>query len=211
MTTALLLEQLMTHPRYGELVEQLRAHTPVHALDQADAATVDALRITTTAGRDVLGSDAHPATVEQTPGWLRLGLLDAFTAWLTGRASTCFHAPDPARPQPVIAAAWRPGVVTCSACVHLVALPRGSAADRTCDACGHRCAGPEHGDGIYPGMVQFGPLIYQYGVCGDCRPPVTTSGGPPRATESAEHDHPRGTGRVRPRGRRGHGRGRGRR
>ncbi|WP_432051121.1 hypothetical protein [Verrucosispora sp. NA02020] len=210
MTPALALEAVMTHPRYGELIEQLRALAPTHVVDQVDAATADALHITTTTGRHALGVDhVTPTTVEQTPGWLRLGLLDTFTAWLAGKASTCRHAPDPHRPQPVIAAAWRPGVITCGQCIHLTALPRGSDRDRTCDACGRVCAGVEHGDGIYPGMVQFGPLIYHYGTCGDCRSAFTTDTGPTSATESAQQRQPRGAGRVRPRGQRGRGRGKG--
>ncbi|WFE46281.1 hypothetical protein [Verrucosispora sp. WMMD1129] len=212
MTAALLLEQLMTHPRYGELVDHLRATANPAHVAQVDAATADAIALMTGLGRDVLGVDhATPTTVDQTPGWLRLGLLDTFTAWAEGQAVTCLHQPTVGRPLPVLAAAWRPRMVVCGLCVHLVALPRGSAADRTCDACGHRCAGVEHGDGIYPGMVQFGPVIYQYGVCSDCRPPITTGTGPLRATHSQDPGTPRGAGRVRPRGRRGRGRGRGRR
>ncbi|SCL20480.1 hypothetical protein [Micromonospora inyonensis] len=119
--------------------------------------------------------------------------------------------PAPTRPAPaapVVAAAWKPGLIVCHACTYLTALPRGSDRDRTCDACGRVCAGVEHGDGIHPGMVQLGPLVYQYGVCGDCKP-ITADPGPLSATQTAEQDRPRGTGRARPRGRRGRGRGKG--
>ncbi|GAA3785550.1 hypothetical protein [Micromonospora maritima] len=210
MTPTLALEQLMLHPQYDRLIDALRQVAPVHVVDQADAAAADALRLVTTIGTDALGTDVTtPTTAGGTPGWLRLGLLDALTAWVDGRASTCRHNPHPARPTPVVAAAWRPALVACPACAHLVALPRGSERDRTCDACGRVCAGPEHGDGIWPGMLQLGPLVYQYGTCTGCRPAITPDPGPLRRPETAEQDHPRGAGRVRPRGHRGRQRGKG--
>ncbi|MET7705450.1 hypothetical protein [Micromonospora sp. NPDC005413] len=209
MTPTLALERLMLHPAYEQFVEQLRAVAPVGHVDQLDAATSDALRLMTDTGRAILGtSQAHGADAADIPSWLRLGLLDTLTGWADGRASTCRHQPTPDRPQPVIAAAWKPGLVTCPGCVYLTALPRNSVRDRTCDACGRECAGPQHGDGIYPGMVQLGPLIYQYGTCGDCRP-STASGNPLSATLPAEQDSLRGTGRVQPRGSRGRRRGKG--
>ncbi|MFG3300994.1 hypothetical protein [Micromonospora chersina] len=210
MTPTLALERLMLHPRYDELVAAMRAAAPVHVVDQSDAATSDALRVVTAAGAAIPGgSDVQTTAADGVPGWLRLGLLDAFTTWVEGRASTCRHNPHPSRPQPVMAAAWRPGLIVCTACVYLTALARGSDADRTCDGCGRLCAGPEHADGIYPGMLQLGPIVYQYGVCGDCRPAITPRNGPLSATQTAEQDQPRGTGRVKPRGSRGRGRGKG--
>lgn len=210
MTPTLALEALMLHPQYDRLVDALRSVAPVHVVDQADAAAADALRLVSTLGTTVLGAEqTTPITAGGTPGWLRLGLLDALTAWVDGRASTCRHNPHPSRPTPVVAAAWRADLVVCAPCAYLVALPRGSDRDRTCDACGRVCAGVEHGDGIWPGMLQLGPLVYQYGTCTGCRPAITPEPGPLSRPETAEQDHPRGTGRVRPRGSRGHSRGRG--
>jgi len=168
---ALAFERLLLHPRAVELVEQFRALAPAGFVDQADAATAEALRLMAGAGAAVLGADeVEGVAVEETPEWLRLGLLDAFAGWVTGQAATCRHQPAAERPRPVLAAAWKPGLVVCQACAHLTALPRGRARDRTCDACGRECAGLDHGDGIYPGLAQIGPLVYQYGTCGDCRP-----------------------------------------
>ncbi|MGC5329784.1 hypothetical protein [Micromonospora sp. DT62] len=205
MTAALALEQLMLHPRYHQLVDAIRAATPAGLVDQADAATRDALRFMTAAARHANADSAHPTAAADVPDWVRLGLLDTLTAWADGRVSTCRHQPTPDRPQPVLAAAWKPNLLVCAACAHLLALPRNSDRDRTCDACGHQCTGPEHADGIYPGMVQLGPLIYQYGTCAGCRPP-TADIGPLSATQTAEQAAPRGTGRVRQRGSRGRGR-----
>ncbi|MFY1589128.1 hypothetical protein ACN267_32250 [Micromonospora sp. WMMD734] len=204
MTPALALEALMLHPRYEELMAHVRAHTPTGHVDQVDAAADDALRLMTTVGRAAYdGHQRHHPTTADVPGWLRLGLLDTLTAWVDGQAVTCRHQPTPDRPQPIVAAAWRPRLVVCSRCVHLTALARGSARDRTCDACGRVCAGVEHGDGVYPGMVQLGPLVYQYGTCDGCRPPAVDS-----HPVTAGRPVP-GSGRSKPRGARGRGRGRG--
>ncbi|MDG9673028.1 hypothetical protein [Micromonospora sp. DH14] len=191
MTPTLVLEQLMLHPRFNELATLTRAITPVGLVDQTDRATEDARQVMAAEGHGVKSVDASSV-----PGWLRLGLLDVYAQWAAGTADTCRHQPAVDRPMPVIAAAWRPGLVVCPACVHLTGLPRG--ADTTCDACGHQCGDLAHGDGIYADMIQLGPLIYQYGTCGDCRPAITAQSSPPSATQTAEPATPRGTGRARP-------------
>ncbi|MFY1703930.1 hypothetical protein ACN28G_19710 [Micromonospora sp. WMMA1923] len=205
MTPALALEQVMLHPDYHQLVEHLRAHAPAGLVDQADAAADDALQLMAAAARHAGADHIRAAAPADIPDWVRLPLLDTVTAWAAGQAATCRHQPTPGRPQPVLAAAWRPRLVVCAACTHLTALAPGSDPDRTCDRCGRICAGVEHGDGIHPGIVQLGPLVYQYGTCGDCQPHP----GPPSATHTPEQQHPGGTGRGRPRGGRGRGRGRG--
>ena len=80
------------------------------------------------------------------------------------------HAPTHRRPEPVFSAAWRPGLVVCTQCLHLLGVT--GVADRTCDRCGHVCDGIEAGDPIYSGTVFVGELGYQFGTCGDCRPAV---------------------------------------
>lgn len=201
MTPTLLLEHLMMHPRYPELVELARAAAPTAIADQVDAATDDALR-TLTALAGVMGVDStHTTTPAGVPGWLRLGVLDALSTFLTGAGSTCRHNPEPHRPQPVCAVAWRPGLVVCMRCTHLLNAPTAKA-DRTCDSCGRECGGVDVDDPIWPGVVQLGPLVWQYGTCTDCKPadlPTTTG------TEAVPRQ------RTRPRGKRGQGRGRGRR
>lgn len=160
----LVLEELMTHPRYPEIAAQLRAALPAHLVDQADAATDETLLFTKAMG-ELLGARSGAAYPEDLPGWLRLGVLDAWCGYASGRARTCRHQPSAHTPQPVFAAAWKPDLITCGSCVFLFSIKKNSAADRTCDACGH-CAD----DGVYPAMIQFGPLVFQYGVCADCRP-----------------------------------------
>lgn len=170
MTPTLALERLMLDPAYDRFVELARAVMPCGLVDQADAATTEAHAILNETAVRFCDDQARPATAADIPGWLRLGLLDTLTAFAAGRATTCMHAPDAIRPQPVYAAAWKPGTVVCQRCPHLLSLKHNPAADSACDACGHQCAGVEEDDGIYPGMVQLGPLIYQYGTCTGCRP-----------------------------------------
>lgn len=209
MTPTLALERLMLHPDYAQFVDELRAALPVAVVDQADAATADALHLMTGAARLAKAESAGPAAAADVPGWVRLALLDTLTAWADGKGTTCRHQPTPGRPQPVLAAAWKPGLVVCAHCVHLTSLPPGGARDRTCDRCGRVCAGTEHRDGIYPGMVQLGPLIYQYGTCADCRPPINPNDSPTSATHTGQHDTAKETGRGRPRGQRRRRRGKG--
>jgi hypothetical protein len=100
--------------------------------------------------------------------WIRLGLLDALINWIDGRGRTCMHAPDYRRPEPVFACAWKPGLVVCAQCTHLLGVT--GIADATCDRCGRLCEGIEADDPIYTGTIWLGELAYEFGTCGDCRP-----------------------------------------
>jgi hypothetical protein len=179
MNLALILDALITHPHYREIVTELQALAPSGFADQATAASQDAAQLSEALAA-LSGAGpfrrSHPDPA-QVPDWLRLSTLDALAGWLTGAASTCRHSPDPGLPQPVFAAAWRPGLITCAACMHLLTLRSGSVADSTCDACGHHCTGPDDGDGVYPAMTQIGALVFQYGVCEGCRRDAQAVGG----------------------------------
>ena len=164
----LALDDLIRTGRYEMWAEQMRAVGPVHLLDQLDAAAAHADRGLRTVA-DATGSTRSFTAIGDLPAWVCLGLLHALTAWLLGRGRTCLHSADPRRPRPVTAAAWRPGLVTCTDCAHLLALRPGSAADRRCDGCGHVVAGADHGEGIYPANLAAGPFLYSLGVCADCR------------------------------------------
>ncbi|MFC5996259.1 hypothetical protein ACFQE5_18820 [Pseudonocardia hispaniensis] len=161
------------------VLAETQRQLPVALRDQIDAATADTdranQRLATLTGYRYLTDAA--ATL---PKWIVLALLRALAAWQVGTASTCMHNPHPDRPRPVMAAAWRPGTVACTACTLLLTCRPGSTADRTCDGCGHITTGPEHHDGIRPVCVSAGPMTLMAGVCEHCRWwPADTSEGTP--------------------------------
>jgi hypothetical protein len=131
--------------------------------DQLDAAQADAVALVE------LALDASAGWVPRTEvdGWIRLTALDTLIAWIGGDGRTCMHDPDHRRPEPVFSCAWKPRLVVCMQCTHL--LEAVGDADKVCDRCGHVCEGVEAGDPIYGGAVCLGAMVYEYGTCGDCR------------------------------------------
>lgn len=168
--TALQLDELLRHPDAERIIAHLTAATPRWLTDQQNAASDDAGRILQLEAA-LLDTTAEHRAVADVPDWLRLDLLTTITAWTAGRAHTCTHDPHPARPQTVYAAAWRPGLIACGQCIHLVCLQPGSRADRRCDRCGRVTAGLDDGDGIHPIRLQYGPILYAAGACTDCHDP----------------------------------------
>ncbi|MFI6513578.1 hypothetical protein ACIBCT_38745 [Streptosporangium sp. NPDC050855] len=169
MNLALAFDELLHRPDIADIVKdvQTRIHAAGHGwiLDQADAATRDTNSVLTAAAA-AAGSNALHLNLVDHPDWVRLGLLDTLARWAAGQASTCMHSPNVMRPQPVLAAAWKPGLVVCAACAHLLQLPKGSARDRTCDACG--VVVPSSG-AIWSTAASHGGFVYQVGVCEPCR------------------------------------------
>jgi hypothetical protein len=166
--TVIALDKLMTRPDAVHLLDQLRALNPVDFQDQVDAAAEQvAVGMRRTVERGIMQGfqELVPADV---PGWVRLGALTALTEWAAGQAGTCLHSPHPSRPQPVCAAAWKPGLVTCGHCTHLFRLTD-RRADATCDGCGHLTTGVANGDGITPNLVSVGPLVWMFGACISCQ------------------------------------------
>jgi hypothetical protein len=129
--------------------------------DQLSAATRDMKgRAEHAAGRP-----AYLVDPDDTSGWLRLGMLDALLAWSNDKSRTCDHRPDVHFPQPVWAAAWKQGLVVCELCTDLLKIS--GAADKTCDGCGHPCAGTS-ADPIFPVSLLAGAFCYLAGACQDC-------------------------------------------
>jgi hypothetical protein len=133
--------------------------------DQADAAGGEALQIATAIAELVSpAGSVHAAAqaVADTPEWVRLGMLDTQLAWLAGLARTCMHDPHSDRPEPVFAAAWKPRLVVCSGCRHLLDAV---ASEAICDGCGRDTTG----EGISTTTVMPGNgLCYLVGTCEDC-------------------------------------------
>lgn len=157
---------------------------PLALRDQVHAAAADAHRRLDAAAAAGNGT-VQALPVGQYPQWVTLDMLATLAGWANGQGSTCTHAPHPARPAHVLAAAWRPGLVVCVRCTVLLNLPPGSARDRTCDGCGRVCAGVDARDPIYSASVAAGPFTYLAGVCTGCRWwPETPDPTRPRPTRS---------------------------
>lgn len=177
---ALAVDELLTDPLLAPLRRELHAEArstmPGHLTDQLDTAhteALDQLDREYTGGGWASKQWVEPGVV---PGWVRLGALDTLTAWVLGAGPTCSHAPSPGQPEPLYAAAWRPRLVVCGRCPHLLGCSR--VEDRTCDGCGTVVGGVDVGDPMWPFQVQVGVLNYRAGMCSGCRPHLdnTTQG-----------------------------------
>ena len=147
-----------------ELRAELLARVSTAHLDQVAAARDESITLMEAVeGRPV-------QLVERTAvaDWLRLGLLDTLLRWVTGRAKTCIHMPDHRNPEPAWSAAWKPGLVVCTACLQLLNVVGVTA--KVCDLCGHVCAGVEADDPIHSVTVWSGALAYIAGACTNCSP-----------------------------------------
>lgn len=164
---AAVVDDLIRTGRAAPLIAAGRDLAAAGWLDQLDAAATEiTAALNRSATRD--NRQMRRGPYSEHPEWVTLSVMQAVAGWAIGTADTCTHQPHPDRPQPVHAAAWRPGLIACSRCPHLFALPRGDVRDRTCDGCGHQCAGPDHRDGIRSVVIAAGALSYAVGVCRGC-------------------------------------------
>lgn len=157
----LLLDRLVG----GMTPEQRRraqAAIPVGLRDQLHAA---ATHNQATVGRTATARNGERFELNhnQVPEWIRLSVSETLGRFVFGKADVCTHDLQPSRPQPLVMAAWRPGLVACQHCTHLFDLPAGSVADRTCDGCGR-----VFDEGLFPAMFVVGPITFLAGLCGDC-------------------------------------------
>jgi len=147
-----------------EMVAEIHRHAPAGLVDQLAAAHRDSVAIL----EAIENRSARHVPGSSIDDWLRLGLLDTFLTWASGHARVCIHAPDFRRPEPVWAAAWKPGLVVCTRCTRLLKVF--GDADKTCDRCGRITAGVEANDPIYTLTTLLGSFTYQAGACRDCLP-----------------------------------------
>lgn len=151
-----------------EVAAALRTTIPVDLRDQLDAASCEISQTLALVGAH-LGAEpiGLPAWVAL-PAWLRLSVTDTLVGFAAGTGSTCMHAPHLGRAEPLHAAVWKPDLVTCMSCSHLLALGGGPAA-HTCDGCGRVCP-PTHEDGVRLVALAVGPVLFVTGCCPDCAP-----------------------------------------
>jgi len=145
----------------------LRTTIPVDVRDQLDAASAEISQtvglLGAHLGAEPIGLPAWAAL----PAWLRLSVTATLCSFAAGTASTCMHAPHLGRAEPLHAAVWRPGLIACSRCSHLLEV-HGPAA-HTCDGCGRVCP-PAHEDGVRLVALAVGPVLFVTGTCSDCVP-----------------------------------------
>ncbi|CAN5802143.1 hypothetical protein BH10ACT9_BH10ACT9_36520 [soil metagenome] len=158
MLTAIDLDNLLTNID-TEIAEAIREALPVDFRDQLSAAARSSREITESAA----GTEGQEVGAANVAAWLRLGALDALVGWLTNACSTCLHSPNPARPQPIWSAAWKPNLVVCTPCLRLLKVS--GVADRLCDCCGTDTLG----EGIATVTVVLGAMVYQAGACTECQ------------------------------------------
>ena len=156
--SALALEAIMSGLSRAD-VEALRRLIPSHLLDQSDAATADIEKVAQLIAA-LAGSTSSELPFRAIPEWLRLSIADTLLRYHSGTNDTCMHNPRPANPQPIVAAAWKPGLVTDVACVRLFRVS--AEKDHTCDRCGGVF------DVLHACSLSYGPLIYNFGLCADC-------------------------------------------
>lgn len=157
------LDDVLTDPESLRAVFDYMNHPAVKALIDTPERRqqLAATEATVAAMGDAYGG-ASPTEV---PMWIRLGLLSAATAWAAGKTRTCMHSPSPDGPVPGWAAAWKPGLVVCPACLHMLATG-GGVEEYRCDGCG-RISLPEDG-GVRVASLSTGALTYRFGACPDC-------------------------------------------
>lgn len=136
-------------------------------LDQLHAACDEGIAAWKAAHPNDPGDVEHAAIDD----WIRLPLLDTMAKWLQDRANTCIHHPTPLHPEPVWAAAWKPGFIVCTQCHWMLSVGvNGTDDDRRCDCCGRVVAGRDHDDPIWSSTVWINQLGYTFGACRDCQP-----------------------------------------
>jgi LSD1 subclass zinc finger protein len=97
------------------------------------------------------------------PDSVGLRIVELLTEWACGSGiRTCVHGPHPSRPQPIVSALWRPGLIVCPRCTHMLRLPRGSVEELRCDLC------TQIGESIHSDCVVWGALTVLYGACPGC-------------------------------------------
>lgn len=168
---ALALDEFLRAPGLPATLDTMRARAKdsgyAWLLDQSDAAA----RHTQEYLRDLAHTNdgqVLPVPVTAQPDWVRLPLLATLADWIAGKARLCTHSPDPRRPRPVVAAAWKPGLIACKACVHLISLAPRSPKNWTCDGCG-TVVDPDNDGRVWAAVASYGMLAYHFGACVGCR------------------------------------------
>jgi hypothetical protein len=171
------VDAMMSEADAGELMKGVRsAHARLpdlmrESFDSASRETYQRLE-----GAGAVGGRVAPLRSDAPlPKWLRISIQETLLTWGAGRGRTCLHDPTMERLVPVFSAAWKPWLVVCPECTHMLTVRggRGSEEDNTCDAC-RRLVSRTGDDFLQPSMVTVGPLTYMFGACKTCREELET-------------------------------------
>jgi hypothetical protein len=157
------LDDVLTDPESLRAIYAYMNHPAVKAL--IDTPERRQQLATTESTVAAMGDAYGGASPTEVPMWIRLGLLSATTAWVADTTRTCMHCPRPDGPVPGWAAAWKPSLVVCPQCLHMLATG-GGVEEYRCDGCG-RISMPEDG-GVRVASLSTGALTYRFGACPDC-------------------------------------------
>ena len=107
------------------------------------------------------------------PDWLKIKIRGQLNTWRAGKARTCMHNPTYGAGNSVFLVAWKPDLVVCLECPHLVALAPHDPEDRRCDSCGRLTEGTAD-DRTYSARINLaGGVLYGFAVCTACRVAMT--------------------------------------
>lgn len=160
---AVALDEALTDPESWRAIRDFMNHPSVWAAMNTPEYRQRNEHIAAT--MDALPGDNGPVRTADVPAWVRLGALSVTTAWVAGKARTCMHSPRPDGPVACWAVAWKPDLVVCPQCLHLLDAG-GEVEEYRCDCCG-RISLEEDG-GIAVSTLVTGSLMYRAGACPDC-------------------------------------------
>lgn len=167
---AVAADRLLHDPNLRDVLDGMRKH-----IDESDPYTEQLIAAAYEA--NALLSHGNACGSAETPAWVRLGAMTALTKWgLREETRLCSHQPHHMRPEPVFAAAFTPGSVTCKRCVGLLF----DGADRhLCNGCGTR-----REQECYIGTLQIAALTWLFHLCAECHADL------PDATMTCDGSHP---------------------
>lgn len=149
-------------PAFARLLRDWSMKGDVAHADQVCAAARETEHLMR-AGAEAAEWHAGGIGLDEVPEWVGNGMLAALARWTSHRARLCSHKPSALRPQPVLAAAWKPNFVVCLKCAHRTEPEPGSVEHYRCDGCGN--VGDEQVNGH---VLSLGPFLYEVGVCETC-------------------------------------------
>lgn len=106
--------------------------------------------------------ESRVRTIEDLPVWLAAKLYAGREGWRLGIARCCVHNPSPGRAI-VHMCSWKPEIVACPRCTHLLAIAKSDPRTHQCDCCGR--------DGVDTtgGKMTIAGITYWFAVCESCQ------------------------------------------